>query len=132
MKNAIYDMFRIESLDLDAIMGMPNSLPMRLGEQIAGRARISQVGDRFILDLSSETKQRFVAKRFMFPEHLQKLFCLLCPKCEEWRKRLFLNDVSFGPLSRNLTHSLECKDCIASTVAKRARRSKPYAQRRWK
>jgi hypothetical protein len=86
MKNAMHELFRIESVDLDAIVSMPNSLPMRLGEQIAGRARISQVGHRFILDLSSETKQDFIAKRFTLPDHRQKSYCLLCAKCEKWRK----------------------------------------------
>jgi hypothetical protein len=125
MNDLMLELLRLESADLDAIMKMPSTLPMRLGGQIAGRARIDQAGDRFLLDLGSEAKQHFIARRFVLPEHLEKSFCLQCPKCEKWRKRLFLNDVSFGPLSKNFTHSFECKDCLASSSRKKARRSKP-------
>ena len=124
MNDLMLELLRLESADLDAIIKMPSSLPMRLGGQIAGRARIDQAGDRFLLDLGSEAKQHFIARRFVLPEHLEKSFCLQCPKCEMWRKRLFLNDVSFGSLSRTFTHSLQCKVCIVSSESKRKRRSK--------
>lgn len=129
MKNSLPELLRIEGADLDAITMMPNRLPMRLGKQIAGRARIDQLGDRFVLDVGGETKKHFIAKRFVFPEHIQKSFCLLCAKCKRWRRRLFLNDVSFGPLAQNFTHSLECKECIASAETKKKRLPKSYAKR---
>jgi hypothetical protein len=124
MNNLMHQLLRLESADLDAILNMPSSLPMRLGRQIAGRVRVDQAGDRFLLDLGSKAKEHFVARRFVLPGHLEKSFCLKCPKCEEWRKRLFLNDVSFGSLSRTFTHSLQCKDCIDSNASRKKKPSR--------
>jgi hypothetical protein len=124
MKNAMQELLRIESSDLGVTEILPNSVPMRLGTQIAGRARICREGDRSILDLGDGRKQNVITKRFTFPEHIQSCYCLLCGKCKKWRKRLFLNDVSFGPLSRAFTHSFECKECIASGEAKKSKRGK--------
>jgi hypothetical protein len=126
MNNSMLEILRIEGADLDAITRMPNLLPIRLGDRSVGQAKIDRhVGDRFFLDLGGNEKHHFTAKQFLFPKHRCRSFCLLCPKCEEWRKRLFLNDVSFGPLSKTFTHSFECKDCLASSSRKKARRSKP-------
>ena len=132
MNNLMLELLRLESADLDALMKMkmPSSMPMRLGGKVAGRARIEQAGDQFLLHLGGEAKQHFIARRFAFPEHLEKSFCLQCPKCEAWRKRLFLNDVSFGSPSRTFTHSLECKSCIASTATKNVNRRKTFRPRK--
>jgi len=130
MNDLMLELLRLESADLDAIMKLPSTLPMRLGGQIAGRARIDQAGDRFLLDLGSEAKQHFIARRFELPEHLEKSFCLQCPECKKWRKRLFLNDVSFGLLSRSFTHSLQCKDCIDSNAKKNKKLSRSRSSRR--
>ena len=132
MNDLMLELLRLESADLDAIMKMPSTLPMRLGRQIAGRVRVDQAGDRFLLDLGSEAKQHFIARRFVLPEHLEKSFCLQCPKCEEWRKRLFLNDVSFGPLSRTFTHSLQCKTCIALSASKKKNVGNHAEGTRWR
>lgn len=119
MNNAIHEMVRIETADLDAILTMPSQLPMRVGRLITGRARIYQAGDRFVLDLGDGVTQSFSGKRFKFPDHLHESYCIRCEKCRKWRKRLFLNDVSFGQLSQSFTHSLECKECIASADTQR-------------
>jgi hypothetical protein len=130
MNNSMLELLRLESADLDVISELPSSVPMRLGRQIAGRARIDKAGESFLLHLGGEAKQRFNARRFVLTKNLEKSFCLQCPKCEKWRKRLFLNDVSFGSLSRTFTHALECKDCIICRANKKAGHSKQRARRR--
>ena len=126
MNNLMIELLRLESADLDALMKMkmPSIIPMRLGGNVAGRVRIEQAGDQFLLHLGGEAKQPFIAKRFAFPGHLEKSFCLQCPKCQAWRKRLFLNDVSFGSLSRTFTHALQCTDCIVLSESKKKRHLK--------
>ena len=47
----IHDVLRVESADLDAIAVMPNLMPIRVGERIAGKGKIDRCGDQFVLDL---------------------------------------------------------------------------------
>jgi hypothetical protein len=118
MNSPMHDVLRIESADLDAIASMPDYMPIRVGERIAGKGKINRFGDQFVLDLGANAQHAFKGKRFRSIGSQYRLFCSLCPDCKKWRKRLFLSEVSFGPLSRNFSHAFKCMECIASTDAK--------------
>jgi hypothetical protein len=113
MNNLIHDVLRVESADLDVIAVMPNLMPIRVGERIAGKGRIDYCGDQLVLDLGPNAKHRLKAKQISTRASSNRSYCLSCPDCKKWRKRLFLTDVSFGTISRNVTHAFKCKDCIS-------------------
>jgi hypothetical protein len=118
MNSLIHDVLRVESADLDAIAVMPNLVPIRVGERIAGKGKIDRCGDQFVLDLGANAKHQLKAKHFSSRANPHRYYCLSCPNCKKWRKRLFLTEVRFGTISRNVTHAFQCKDCIASAQAK--------------
>jgi len=120
MNSLMNEALRVESADLDIIAALPNLLPIRIGKTIAGQSRIEKIANKFLLELGSSKKFLLQAKQFSLSES-RRSFCFLCPHGEKWRKRLFLNDVSFGPLSRASTHAFQCMG-RASTKNKRSSR----------
>jgi hypothetical protein len=129
MNSLIHDVLRVESADLDAIAVMPNLMPIRVGERIAGKGKIDRCGNRFVLDLGANAKHHFKAKQFSSSASRHRSYCLSCPNCKKWRKRLFLTEARFGTISRNVTHAFQCKDCIASAVSENKRHSRSSTAR---
>src|SRR5258708_171853 len=92
---------RVESADLEAqAFILPSLLPIRAGRAIVGKVRIEKKGDQFFLDLGVQKKLSLKTKTFFLSS--RRTFCLSCPLCKRWRKRLFLVDSG---------RSFRCQDC---------------------
>jgi len=103
MLRALNDVPRFESFDF---VSKELTIPMRIGERIAGWMKISGGKNALIIHLGAQQALRLQIKRFLRYE----ASCLQCPKCRKWRKRLFLRETI--PSNRDdIEYKLLCTDC---------------------
>ena len=123
MNDLFYEAIRIEASDLARFAKLPGppktSIPVRLGQQIIGRARAWRCDGGIEIELKGyqstyDVRQTVNLRSFTSRQQGNRITCAKCPDCNKLKKSLFFgvgNSRVFGE------RKFVCRDCWAKTTS---------------